>query len=362
MLSSLKILDRYIIRKFLSTFFFAIGLIIAISIVFDISEKLDDFLDKKAPLGEIIFDYYLNFIPYFANLFSPLFIFISVIFFTGRMAANTEIIVILNSGISFKRFLQPYLITAIFLSVASYFLGAYVIPQSNETRLEFENRYIKNPYVLKTRNIHRQISPGEYIYFENYNTIDKVGYLFSLEKFDAGRMKYKMLAERIVWDTISSKWTIENYYIREIENEKEKLTYGPRLDTILSFYPEDFSKRINHIQSMSNPELKDHINEEKMRGSGTTVFAEIELYKRTSYPFATIILTLIGVALSSRKVRGGIGLQIGMGILLSFTYIMFMQVSSTFATNGTTPAIVAVWIPNIVFLLIALYLVRKAPA
>lgn len=359
---SFKILDQYIIRKFLSTFFFAIGLIIAISIVFDISEKLDDFLDKNAPLNEILFDYYLNFIPYFANLFSPLFIFISVIFFTGRLAANTEIIVILNSGISFKRFLAPYIITAVFLSLVSFYLGAYVIPQANKTRLEFENRYIKNPYVIKTRNIHRQINPGEYIYFENYNTLDKVGYLFSLEKFTGEKMTYKMLAERIVWDTSSSTWSIENYYIRHINGTQESLTFGQKLDTVLSFKPDDFSKRINHIQSMDNGELKSHIQEEKMRGSGNTVFAEIELYKRTSYPFATIILTLIGVSISSRKVRGGIGLQIGFGILLSFTYIMFMQVSSTFATNGNTPAILAVWIPNIIFLLIALYLIKKAPA
>jgi len=357
----LKLLDRYIIGKFLSTFFFALGLIILIAIVFDVSEKIDDFLEKKAPLESIIFDYYLNFIPYFANLFSPLFIFISVIFFTSKMSGQTEIIAILSSGVSFRRLLLPYMVVAAFLASLSFYLNGYVIPRSNGTRLAFENTYIKNPYVLKSRNIHRQIYPGHFIYFESYNTIDKMGFRFSYEEFKDGGLVYKLMTDRLSWDSTNGKWHAENYVIREINGMQEHIRKGISFDTTFSFTPEDFSRRENNIIAMDNNELNAFIAAERMRGAEGLQFDEVEKHRRISYPFATFILTLIGVALSSRKVRGGIGIQIGAGILLSFTYIMFMQVSTTFATNGDVPAIVAVWIPNVVYSFIAAYLIRNAP-
>lgn len=361
MRTSVKILDAYIIKKFLSTFFFALGLIILIAIVFDISEKIDDFLEKKAPLESIIFDYYLNFIPYFANLFSPLFIFISVIFFTSKMASQTEIVAILSSGISFRRLLAPYMVVAAIIASLSFYLNGWVIPHSNETRLAFENTYIKNPYILKTRNIHRQINPGQFIYFESYNTLDDIGYRFSYEKFENGKLLYKMNAERLVWDTVKTSWRAETFTIREIDGMKEKLRIGVALDTTFSFYPEEFNRRENNILTMDMNELETYIEDKKMRGAEGLQFDEVEKYRRSSFPFATFILTIIGVSLSSRKVRGGIGLQIGAGILLSFTYIMFMQVSTTFATNGNFPAIIAVWIPNIVYAIVAVFLMRNAP-
>jgi len=357
----IKILDRYIIGKFLTTFFFALGLIILIAIVFDISEKIDDFLEKKAPLQSIVFDYYFNFIPYFANLFSPLFIFIAVIFFTSKMSGQTEIVAILSSGVSFRRLLAPYMVVAALLAALSFYLNGYVIPHSNETRLAFENTYIKNPYVLKTRNIHRQIYPGQFIYFESYNTIDKMGFRFSYEEFKEGRLTYKLQSDRLVWDTIDGKWRAENFMIREISGMKENIRKGMRFDTTFSFTPEEFSRRENNIIAMDNFELNAYIKEKKMRGAEGLQFDEVEKHRRISYPFATFILTLIDVSLSSRKVRGGIGLQIGAGILLSFTYIMFMQVSTTFATNGNVPAVIAVWIPNMVYMVIAAILIRNAP-
>lgn len=357
----IKLLDAYIIKKFLSTFFFALGLIILIAIVFDISEKIDDFLEKQAPLSSIIFDYYLNFIPYFANLFSPLFIFISVIFFTSKMASQTEIVAILSSGISFRRLLAPYMVVAAILAALSFYLNGWVIPHSNKTRLAFENTYIKNPYVLKSRNIHRQIHPGQFIYFESYNTLDNIGFRFTFEHFEKGQLVSKLNAERLVWDSTDNHWRAETYTIRNLDGMKETLTTGVSVDTTFDFGPEEFNQRDNNILTMDMNELNSHIEDKIMRGAEGLQFDEVEKYRRSSFPFATFILTLIGVSLSSRKVRGGIGLQIGAGILLSFTYIMFMQVSTTFATNGNFPALLAVWIPNFVYAIIAIYLMRNAP-
>ncbi len=356
----IKILDLYIIKKFLGTFFFALALIISIAIVFDISEKIDDFLEREAPLRAIVFDYYMNFIPFFANLFSPLFIFISVIFFTSRMAGQTEIIAILASGVSFQRLLVPYVVSSLILALLSFYMNNYVIPHSNTARINFETKYIKNPYIFKNRHVHRQIAPGQFIYFESFNNIDKIGYQFSYEKIENDKIVFKLLSERIYWDTLKNKWTLENYFTREINGMKEKIETGYRMDTVFAFYPSEFNRRTNFIETMDTPALNDYIRQETLRGSEEVPFYLVEKYKRLSYPFATFILTIIGVSLSSRKVRGGIGVQIGAGILLSFTYIMFMQVSQTFATNGNLPAWLAVWIPNIFYTFIAIYLLRKA--
>ena len=355
----MKLLDKYIIRKFLGTFFFALGLIILISIVFDISEKLDDFMERKAPFHSIVFDYYLNFIPYFGTLFSPLFIFISVIYFTSRMASQTEIVAILASGISFKRMLFPYMLAATVLASISFYMNNWVLPHSNGKRIAFETRYIKNTFVYTNRNVHKQISPGQFIYFESYNNLDKIGYQFSYEKFEKGKLIYKILSDRILWDSINNKWTVENYFVRKIDSTHEEIKSGYRFDTTFAFTPAEFNRRINYIETMDFGELNNFIAQEQMRGSEEIVFYLIEKYKRSSYPFATFILTIIGVSLSSRKTRGGIGFQIGMGILLSFTYIMFMQISTTFATNSNAPAIIAVWIPNIVYAMIAVLLLRN---
>jgi len=250
---------------------------------------------------------------------------------------------------------------ATLLAGLSFYLNGWVIPHSNKTRLAFENTYIKNPYVLKSRNIHRQILPGEFIFFESYNTIDDMGFRFSYEKFENLNMIYKFKSDRLIWDTTENKWRAENYIIREIINNKESLHQGARIDTAFSFLPEEFSTRENNVITMDSDELRAYIEDKKMRGAEGIQFDEVELYRRSSFPFATFILTLIGVSLSSRKVRGGIGIQIGAGILLSFTYIMFMQISTTFATNGNMPSILAVWVPNIVFAAIALVLFRTAP-
>ncbi|MEJ6734791.1 MAG: LptF/LptG family permease [Flavobacteriales bacterium] len=354
-------LDWYIIKKFLGTFFFSISLILIIVVVFDISEKVDDFFESEAPLRAILFDYYLNFIPYFGNLFSPLFTFIAVIFFTSKMAGNSEIISILTSGVSFNRFLRPFLLSAVLLCVLSFVLGNFIIPASNQLRLDFEYEYLKSPYKNRDKDIHMQIEPGTFIYIESYNIQKNIGYEFSIENFEKNELKKKLYSSYIQWDEQKEKWTIYNYIEREINGLYEEINKGEQKDTVLNLRPKDFNFRLSMVETMNYYELNSFIDKEKMKGSKNLVFHLIEKHKRIAFPFATIILTLVAVAMASRKVKGGIGLHLGIGLLISFSYILFMQISTTFATNGDLSPIVAVWIPNLMFSLLAIYLLRKAP-
>lgn len=357
----MKILDRYIIIKFLGTFFLSIALIVSIAVVFDISEKIEDFISRKAPFNAIVFDYYFNFIPYFANLFSPLFIFISVIFFTSKMAYNTEIIAILAGGVSFRRLLVPYLVCATLLAGLSFYLNNFLIPHANKERLAFEEAYIRNPYRNYDRNIHRQIDPNTYVYFESYNNLTNVGYKFSMEQIEGTRLQYKLLSDFIQWDSTQQKWMIMNYTIREIHDSGEVIHSGYQLDTALNIHPSEFARRENVMEMMDYHQLNKFIEEETFKGSEGIEFYEIEKYRRGAFPFATFVLTLIGVSIASRKVRGGIGAHIGVGIFISFSYILFMQVSTTFSTNAGLAPIIGVWIPNVLYMLLALYLLKAAP-
>jgi lipopolysaccharide export system permease protein len=357
----LKKLDWYIIKKFLGTFFYSITLIILIVIIFDLSENIDKLIENKAPVTGILFVYYFNFIPYFINLFSPLFTFIAVIYFTSRLAFNTEIIAMLSSGISFRRLLLPYFISAIFLAFLSIYLSNFMIPEANRKRIDFENTYIKTRKQFQERNIHLQIRPGEFVFLEQFNERINTGYKFSLEHIKEGKLTYKLLAERAEWVDSTSTWSLRNYYTRQIDDVTEILESGSRLDTILQLKPSDFIQNVQEMETMNFVQLRAFIENERLKGSENIRFFLVEKHRRIAFPFATLVLTLIGVALSSRKVRGGIGLHLGMGLMISFTFIMFMQVSTTFATNGNLPAMLAVWIPNIVFALLAVYLVKTAP-
>ena len=357
----MKLLDKYILRKFLGTFFLALALIMAVAVMFDISEKMDDFIEKKAPLNAIVFDYYFNFIPYFANLFAPLFVFISVIFFTARMAMNTEVVAILNSGVSFRRMLWPYFLSAALLAMLSYYFNNWLIPHSNKIKLAFENTYIKKPVEFNDRNIHRQVSPGVFLYMESYNNIHNTGFRFSIEKYADGKRVYFLNSEKIRWDSVKSKWTIENYYERFIHGFHEELRTGKVKDTVLPIRASEFRQRLNIIEAMDTPAINSYIESQRNQGVANVSAYLIERYRRQAIPFSIFILTLMGVSLSSRKVRGGIGLQLGLGITLSFTYIMFMQISTTFATGGNFSPLAAVWLPNIVYAGVALYLARVAP-
>jgi len=357
----LKIIDIYIIKKFLGTFFYAISLLILIVIIFDVSENLDSFIQKEAPLRAIVFDYYLNFIPYFINLFIYLFTFISVIFFTSKLAGDTEIIAILSSGVSFWRLLYPYMISAVLLALLSFYLGNFLIPKTNEDRRVFKNAYMEELTKDKSKNIHIQIAPGTYVFAESYNSKLNIGYKFSLEKFDGQQMIFKLMADRITLDTANNNWKLKNYFIRTFDSTGQTLTKGTELDTAFNLKPKDLYKVKEEFEEMDYYELNDYIVSEKRKGSKAYKKFEIEKHKRASGPVAIIILTVIGVALSSRKVRGGIGMHLGVGIGLTFSYILLIQVSTVFSTFGNLSPLIASWIPNFIFTIIAIYLLKKAP-
>jgi lipopolysaccharide export system permease protein len=356
----IKTLDLYIIKKFLGTFFFTIALIIGISVIFDFSEKVDDFIESEAPMKAILFDYYMNFIPYFANLFSGLFTFIAVIFFTSKMAYNSEITAILSSGVSFRRLMVPYMISALAIGIFSFSLATYIIPPANKKMIDFRYTYIKKKAINRDRNIHRQLTDSTYMYMMEYRPNDDDGRKFTMERFDGYKLVSKLSADNIRWDRETKKWTISNYVIRDIDGEKETITTGSRIDTTLSIVPEEFKTDITDIETMNQTELIEFIEQQKMRGVDALEPYEIERHRRIAVPFSSFILSLIGASLASRKLRGGIGLHLGFGIGLSFSYIMFQQISKVFALSGTVTPFVSVWIPNILFAIIAVFIYKWA--
>lgn len=355
-------MDWYIVQKFLGTYFFAIALIISIAVVFDFNEKQDKFFANNAPWSAILFDYYLNFIPYFANLFSPLFVFISVIFFTTKLAENSEIIAMMSSGMSFKRMLRPYMFSAAIIAIGTFCLGSYVIPHGSAARIEFEDKYYKPRKQTTARNIQLEVDSGVIAYIETFHDRTKAGTRFSLDKFEGKKLVSHLTARRITYDTTQvHRWTIHDYMIRELDGMREYIYRGDELDTTLVMQPQDFLIMKSQQEMMTNPELSEYIDRQKRRGFANIKEFEIEYHKRIAMSFASFILTLIGVSLSAKKVKGGMGLQLGIGLALSFSYILFQTISSTFAVNGNAPAVVAVWIPNLLYTIIAVYLYRRAP-
>ena len=355
-------IDWYIIKKFLGTYFFAIALIISIAVVFDVNEWIDNFINNKAPVKAIIFDYYANFIPYFSNLFSPLFVFIAVIFFTSKLAENSEIIAMMSTGLSFRRLLRPYMISAAIIAVMTYGMGAYVIPRGNVTRLDFEDKYKKKKKQEYVRNVQVEVDSGVIAYMERYENYNKTAYRFSLDKFEDKKLVSHLTARSATYDTTTvHKWTLKNYMIREMDGMKETITKGDKLDSIIKMEPRDFLIMKGQQETMTSSELSDYIARQKRRGFANIKEFEIEYHKRIAMSFASFILTIIGVSLSSRKVKGGMGMYLGVGLGLSFSYILFQTVSATFAINGNASPFLAVWVPNIVYTFIAIYLYRKAP-
>lgn len=353
-----KTIDRYIIRKFLGTYVFAIILLLAIVVMFDINEKLDAFL--KAPLHATIVDYFLNFIPYFANQFAPLFTFIAVIFFTSKLAMHNEIVAMLSSGMSFRRLLRPYMVSAAVIAAASFVLSAYIIPPANVKRINYTNTYVKNKRVDYGANIMLMVAPNEIAYIYRYDNITKTGIRFSLESFDKDkRLVSRLTATSIRWDTLYN-WRVNDYVIRDFRDGREYISRGMSLDTIIPFEPRDFLIAVNDCEKMTTPALARYVERQKERGVANIRTFEVEYHRRFAMTAAAFILTIIGMSLSSRKVKGGMGLNIGIGLVLSFGYILFMTVTQTFALSGLTSAMVAMWIPNVLFSLIALVLYIRA--
>ncbi|MBQ6033851.1 MAG: LptF/LptG family permease [Prevotella sp.] len=360
----LKKLDWYIIKKFIGTYFFAIILIISISIVFDFNEHLAKFTQYHAPWKAIIFDYYLNFIPYFANLFSPLFVFIAVIFFTSKLAGNSEIISMLAAGVSFKRLMRPYMISAAFISLLTFFLGAYVIPKGTIVKQNFETMYKNKKRTTSAQNVQLQVGQGVIAYIQHYDNNVKRGYGFNLDKFENKKLVSHLTAQEIQYDTISESkyhWKISQWRIRDMRGLKEKITSGARKDTMIMMEPTDLVFSKGQQETFTSPQLREYISKQINRGSSNVVQYEVEYHKRIASSFASFILTTIGMSLSSRKRKGGMGLYLGIGLALSFTYILLQAVSSTFAINANTPPMLAAWIPNIIFAVVAYFCYRQAP-
>lgn len=356
----MKKLDWYIFKKYLGTFFFSISLLIIIVIVFDVSENIDSFMKNQATLEEVVFNYYIPFIPYFINLFVYLFVFISVIFFTSKMAGHTEIIAILSSGVSFRRFLLPYVMAAFLLAIGSFYLGNFLIPKTDTIRREFKDKYIERLTKSSGSNIHVQIEKGVYVYVGNFDIKRKIAYKFTVEKFEDNQMTYKLIADKASYDTITGKWKLENYVERRLEKE-ETMTRAKTKDTTLMLKPRDLYNIKEEFEEMNLFEIRDHIHNLELKGADNTLPYRIEMHKRIASPAAIIILTVIGAALSSRKVRGGMGLHLGIGIAITFSYILFMEFSRVFALSGVFSPFIAAWLPNIIFSIIGIYFFVKAP-
>lgn len=356
-----KKLDWYIFKKFMTTFFIAMILIIVIVIIFDISEKIDKFVANEAPLKAIIFDYYVNFVPYFMNMFSPLFVFITVIFFTSKMAADSEIIAILSGGISYHRMLVPYMVSAVIIALLSLSLNLFVIPRANKERLIFENQYVKNRNEYN-RDIHYQIDTGKFVYVESFTTWNSTAYRFTLEDIQDNKLHSKITAETARWDTTFGGWTLNDYYIRTyIDGMEDRIEKGSKIDTVINLTESDFYRNKKTVETLQYDELNELIATQKMRGDANVMYAEIEKQNRFSLPFSAFILTIMGVSLSSRKRRGGMGWNIAMGLALSFSYILFMKFSEMFVYTGALSAAVALWLPNLLFAIIAAVLYKLAP-
>ena len=363
-LLTVKRLDWYIIKKFIGTYIYSIVLIISISIVFDFNENLAKFTTYHAPWRAIIFDYYANFVPYFANLFSPLFVFIAVIFFTSKLAGNSEIIAMLACGTSFKRLLRPYMLSAALIAGVNFYLGAYIIPQGNVVRQNFESLYKNNKKNTSASNVQLQVAPGVIAYIQTYDNLSKRGYGFSLDKFEKKKLVSHMTANVIQYDTISDEryhWKAINYKIRTLKGLREQIETGSEIDTLITMEPMDLVFSKGQQETFTSPELLRYITKQKNRGSSNVVQYEVEYHKRIATSFASFILTLIGASLSSRKRKGGMGLYLGIGLALSFTYILLQTISATFAINAGTPAMLAAWIPNILYIFIAYFCYRQAP-
>ncbi|MEX1187885.1 MAG: LptF/LptG family permease [Bacteroidia bacterium] len=356
------ILDKYIIKKFLGTFFYAVLMFgVVLPVIFDLTEKMDDIIEKEIPISELLLDYYLNFVPYFANLFTPIFAFISVVFFTSKMANQTEIVAILSSGVSFRRLLRPFMLSAIVVAMFSFVLGSFIIPPANERRLAFEYKYMKFNWNRHFSNLHRQVVPGTFVYLESYTQNTGTGFRFTQEKFKGQTMEYKISADYIRWDSIAQTWSLDNMIYRKFNGSKETIRKVVKLDTIMEFKPKDFALADDDVEMMNFFELNEFIERERSKGSEFIDYYLLEKHRRMANPVSNIILALIAVPLAGRKVRGGVGLHIGIGIGISFSYVMLMQISSVFATEGGIDASLAAWIPNAIYLLLAFWLLDRAP-
>ncbi|PWJ57192.1 lipopolysaccharide export system permease protein [Dyadobacter jejuensis] len=357
----MKILDRYLIKNFLITYLFVAFVIVLIICMIDYTEKVDDFLEKDAPLNAIIFDYYLNLIPYWINYISPLMVFIATVFFTSRIAARTEIVAMLSSGISFMRILLPYMVGAVVLGALTFVQVGWILPMANKVRNGFEKTYVKSEFYFSGRNVHITIAPDVYAYLESYNNSTKTGNKFTMETVEGTKLKQKLSADKIVWQEDKGKWLLSNIQVRTLDSLKESISYPADQDTTINLSPKDFESDYNLFETFTLPELNNYIDLLKSRGADGLEVYMIEKYTRFTQPFAILILTAIGVIVSARKSRRGVGWQIALGFMLAFIYILFFLLSKGVAEAGTINTLLAVWLPNIVFSFIGMLLYKTLP-
>ena len=355
----MKILDWYIIKKFLGTFFFSIVLILTIAIVFDLTEKMDDFFENQVPIEEIILDYYLPFIPYYMNMFSSLFIFISVIFFTSKLAGNSEIIAMKAAGMSFHRLMVPYAISATVLFILGVFLGGWVIPKSSAKMLSFTDKYVEHFTTENARNMQLEVEPGTILYIESFQKRSNIGYRCSLEKFEGKSLVSRVTADRIYYDS-AYNWHLDRYTHRTFTGLHESLERGDRMEIIMPIKPDEMFITAQQAKQMTTPELRHYMERQRERGSGNVKAFEVEYHKRWASPLGAFIMTLLGVTMSSRRVRGGMGKNLGIGIVLTAGYILFSTDSTTFSVNNVMSPLMAAWLPNLVFLGISIPLYIRA--
>jgi lipopolysaccharide export system permease protein len=357
----MKLLDKYILKKFLVSFFFVVILLVTVIVVIDITERLDDFMSSGSSFKSVIVDYYLNFVPYIANMLSPITVFIATVFVTARLAAHTEIIAILSSGVSFKRLLFPYFIGSLMIGIGTFFLIGWVIPKANKARVDFEKRYFEGEYFFEGRNVHLKIAPETYVYLESYNSSINIGYQFTLETIRNNQMVYKLKTDKIVWDTTLKAWHLDNYSERTIIKGVESYKEGYNKNLKINLTAKDFGNNYMLQSTYTLPKLIKYVHELREKGAENINVYLVEMYERFTYPFSIIILTMIGVVVSARKSREGTGFQIAFGFILAAIYILMVIVSRNFANVGDISPLIASWIPNVVFSLIGFQMYRNVP-
>lgn len=357
----MKTIDRYIIKKFLTTFVFTLGLFALISVFIDISEKIDDFLKRKPSIGIIVFDYYIYFIPYILGMFSPIFVFLSAMFFNSKLAQNSEIIAILNSGINYRRFLRPYFAATLMMAALFLYLNTTVIPYCDKKRYQFEEEWIRERKTTQNNNISFVIEPGTILHLESFNYLDSTGFNASIERFENNKITQRIFANRLVWNRDKHNWTLEFYQRRLFENGNERVEKGRSLDTLLRIRPDEFIVKSQFVSAMTNPELNAYIKQQREKGSANISKYYVELYKRVANPFSFFVLTLLAVAISSKKSRGGTGMALGIGIFLTFAFLLVIQIFNTLGSSNVLPPAVAVWTPNVIFMAISVYMAKISP-
>jgi len=356
----MKILDRYILKKFLVSYLFVVVILVAVIMVIDITEKSDDFLEHQLKFAQIA-GYYLDFVPWIANLITPITVFIATVFVTSKLAGHTEVVAMLSSGISFRRLLVPYLIGATLIAGTSFYLNGWLIPNSDKSRVEFLVTYTQRPFNYSQNNIHLKVAPESYLYLRNYNNHSKVGHAFTLETVRDNEMLEKFSARRVTWDEENAKWKVQDWTLREFDGRNEYVSKGMEMDTTLNITPKDFENSKYMEQTLTIDELNETIEVLRSRGADNVEVYVVEKYMKYMSPFAIIILTLIGVIVSARKTRGGVGFQIALGFLIAFIFIICFMLSREFALKGVVPPMIGVWLPNMFFTLVALVMYRTVP-